>query len=69
MRQVFVSFAAAALVVSPVAAQPVDRTSAGMESAQSERLGGSPMVTIVIIFAVLAGLLLLAGGNDNPTSP
>jgi hypothetical protein len=69
MRTVFASIAAGALVMSPVAAQPVNRTPASTESAQTEQLRGSPWITIVVVFAVLAGILLLAGGNDAPTSP
>ena len=69
MRKVFVAVVAGTLAASPVAAQSVDRTPAPTESAPSEQLGGSPWITIAIVFAILAGILLLTGGSDNPSSP
>ena len=66
IRIALASIAAAALATTSATAQAAPREAAPVEG---EHLGGSPIITIVLIFAILAGILLLAGGSDEPQSP
>jgi len=66
LRGALASIAAGALAATPLTAQAAPREASPVAG---EDLGGSPWITIALVFAALAGLLLIAGGSDNPTSP
>ena len=63
LRGVLASTAAAAFAATPLAAQAAPREDAPVAG---EQLGGSPWITIAVVFAVLAGLLLIVGNSDGP---
>ena len=66
IRTSLASIAAAALVVSPVAAQAAPREATPVEG---EELDGNPWIPIAVGFVVLAIILLVALDDETPQSP
>jgi hypothetical protein len=67
MRLILSPIVATALAVAPVSAGAMERTPAPLED--SEELGRSPILTIVLIAALLGALILVVSDSDNPVSP
>ncbi|MEP2988595.1 MAG: hypothetical protein ABJN65_04395 [Parasphingorhabdus sp.] len=76
LNKMAAGIAAASLAVAPVAAQAADSVAPAVErigatSENSEKLEGENGILIALLAAaaVIAGIIIIADGDDDPTSP
>ena len=68
-RSIALTAATAALATAPIAAQAAPQRAPAPISAESERLGASPLL-IILGIALIVGLIIVATtGGDDPVSP
>ena len=69
IRSLALMVASAALTIAPVAAQAAPQRTPAPVSAESEALGGSPVI-IIVLLALLVGVGVIAlTDSSDPVSP
>jgi hypothetical protein len=70
LRKILAAAAAVSLTAAPVAAQAAKVEGArSSEAIEGEEVGGSFLIPLLAIIAVVAAIVLVSGGDDEPTSP
>lgn len=69
-HSVFAAAAAVMLASAPAAAQAADAAGArDGEPVEGEEIGGGFLLPLVAALAVIAAIVLITDGDDEPTSP